>query len=67
MKETQVLSLGQEDPLEEEKATHPSMLAWEISWTEEPGDRPSVTMTQTRLSMHALYGYMFHPLYLPSK
>ena len=50
VQETQVLSLGQEDPLEEEKATHPSMLAWEISWTEEPGDRPSVTMTQTRLN-----------------
>ena len=28
--------LGREDPLEEEKATHSSILAWEISWTEEP-------------------------------
>ena len=35
--ETQVQSLGQEDPLEEEMATHSSLLAWEISWTEEPG------------------------------
>ena len=34
--ETQVQSLGQEDPLEKEKATHPSILAWEIPWTEEP-------------------------------
>ena len=32
-----VLSLGQEDPLEEEMTTHSSILAWEISWTEEPG------------------------------
>ena len=30
-------SLGQEDPLEEEMVTHSSILAWEISWTEEPG------------------------------
>ena len=32
-----VQSLGQEDPLEKEKATHSSILAWEIPWTEEPG------------------------------
>ena len=32
-----VRSLGQEDPLEEETATHSSILAWEIPWTEEPG------------------------------
>ena len=32
-----VLSLGQEDPLEEGMATHPSILAWRILWTEEPG------------------------------
>ena len=35
--ETRVQSLGQEDPLEKEMATHPSILAWEISWTEVPG------------------------------
>ena len=35
MQETQVLSLGREDPLEEGKATHSSILAWRISWTEE--------------------------------
>ena len=34
--ETQVQSLGREDPLEEEMATHYSILAWEIPWTEEP-------------------------------
>ena len=35
MQETQVLSVGEEDPLEEEMATHPSILAWEIPCTEE--------------------------------
>ena len=37
MQETQVGSLGWLDPLEEELATHSSILAWEIPWTEEPG------------------------------
>ena len=35
--ETGVRSLGQGDPLEKEMATHSSILAWEIPWTEEPG------------------------------
>ena len=38
MQETQVWSLGWEDPREKEMATHSSILAWEIPWTEEPGD-----------------------------
>ena len=37
MRETQVLSLGLEDPLEKEMATHSSMLAWKFPWMEEPG------------------------------
>ena len=37
MQKIQVRSLGQEDPLEEEMATHPRISAWRISWTEEPG------------------------------
>ena len=37
MLETQVQSLGWEDPLEKERATHSSILAWRIPWTEEPG------------------------------
>ena len=37
MQETQVQSLGQEDPLEKEMATHSGILAWGIPWTEEPG------------------------------
>ena len=36
--EMQVPFLGQEDPLEEEMATHSSILAWRIPWTEEPGE-----------------------------
>ena len=37
MQDTQVQSVGQEDPLEKEMATHSNILAWEILWTEEPG------------------------------
>ena len=37
MQETWVRSLGQEDPLEKEMATHSSTLAWKIPWTEKPG------------------------------
>ena len=37
MQETRVKSLGQEDLLEKEMATHSSILAWKIPWTEEPG------------------------------
>ena len=37
MQETQVPSMGQEDPLEKGMATHSSVLAWRIPWTEEPG------------------------------
>ena len=37
IQETWVRSLGQEDPLEKEMATHSSILAWRILWTEEPG------------------------------
>jgi len=36
IQETQVRSLGQKDPLEKEMATHSSILAWRIPWTEEP-------------------------------
>ena len=37
-----VQSLGQEDPLEKGMATHSSVLAWEMPWTEEPGVLPSM-------------------------
>ena len=42
MQETWFQSLGQEDPLEEGMATHPSILAWRIPWTEEPGGPQSM-------------------------
>ena len=42
VRETQVQSLGWEDSLEKEMATHSSILAWKISWTEEPGRLPSM-------------------------
>ena len=53
MQETQVQSLGQEDLLEEEMATHSRILAWRIPWTEEPGGLQSVgSQIQTCLSNH---------------
>ena len=42
VRETQVRSLGWEDPLEKEMATHSSILAWRIPWTEEPGGLQSM-------------------------
>ena len=42
LQETPGRSLGREDPLEEEVATHSSILAWKIPWTEEPGRLPSM-------------------------
>ena len=50
MQEIQVQSLGQEDPLEKEMATHSSILAWEISWTEEVGGLQS-TESQSRIRL----------------
>ena len=51
VQETQVQSLGQEDPLEGEMATHSSLLAWRIPWTEEPGRLQSMgSQSQTWLS-----------------
>ena len=41
MQETHMWSLGQEDPLEKGMATHSSIFAWRIPWTEEPGARYS--------------------------
>ena len=51
MWETWVQSLGQEDPLEEGMATHYSILAWRIPWTEEPGGLQSMgLLSQTQLN-----------------
>ena len=48
MQETQVQSLGQEDPLEKGIATHPSILAWRIPWAEEPGGLQSIGSQKVR-------------------
>ena len=58
MQETWVRSLGREDPLEKEMATHSSILTWRIPWTEEPGRLQSmgsqrvhgIAKSRTRLS-----------------
>ena len=48
MQEMWVESLGLEDPWENEMATHSSILAWEISWTEEPGGLQLVGLQRVR-------------------
>ena len=48
MQETWIRSLGQEDPLEEEMATHSNILTWEIIWTEEPRGLQSVGSQRVR-------------------
>ena len=50
MQEMWVRSVGWEDPLEKEMATHSIILAWEISWTEEPGRLQSMGHKETKLS-----------------
>ena len=63
MQETWVQSLGQEDPLEKAVATHSSILAWEISWTEEPGGLQSMRSLKswTQLSDFT-FTFDFHAL-----
>ena len=48
MQEMRVRCLGWEDPLEEEMATHSSILAWKIPWTKEPGELQSMRHDRTR-------------------
>ena len=48
MRETQVRTLGWEDPLEKEMAAHSNTLAWKISWLEEPGRLPSMGSQRVR-------------------
>ena len=50
MQETWVRFLGQEDPLEEETATHSSILAWKIPWTEEPSGLQSIGLQESDTS-----------------
>ena len=53
MQETQVQSLGQEDPLEEETATHSSTLAWKIPCTEKPGRLQSMGSKRVHSLTHS--------------
>ena len=48
MQETWVLSLGWEDPLEKKMATHSNILAWEIPWTEKPGELQSMDLQKSQ-------------------
>ena len=48
MQETQVQTLGWEDPLEKEMAAHSSILAWKIPWTQQPGGLQSMGVTKSR-------------------
>ena len=61
MQETWVWSLGGEDPLEEGTATHSSILAWRISWTEEPGRLQSIG-SQTEVTEHIPMSLPLHPI-----
>ena len=64
MRETWVRSLGREDALEKEMATHSSILAWRIPWTEEPGGLHTVhrvTKSRTQLSDFT-FTFCFHAL-----
>ena len=49
MQEMRVQSLGREDALEKEMATHPSVLAWEIPWTEEPSRLQSMGLQKSQI------------------
>ena len=55
MQETGVQSLGREDPLEKEIATHSSILIWEIPWAEEPGRRPSMGLKRVVTWLSTLF------------
>ena len=60
MQEIRVLSLGQEDPLEQEMTTHSSILAWRISWTEEPSGLQSLGLQEsdtTKQLTHTLHTF----------
>ena len=60
MRETRVRSLGREDPLEKEMATHSSTLAWNIPWTEEPGSLQSMGSQRVRPRLSDFTFTFFH-------
>ena len=61
MQETQVRSLGREDPLEKGMAIHSSILAWRIPWTEEPGGLQSIGH-RVRHDLAIFTLFLFHAL-----
>ena len=61
MRETQIQSLGWEDPLEKEMAAHSSVHAWTIPWTEEPGGLPSMGHKELHITENA------HTFYIQMK
>ena len=60
MRETQVRSLGWEDPLEKEMATHSSILAWRIPWSEEPGGLHSMGSQRVGHDWATSFSLSFH-------
>ena len=60
VRETWVQSLGQEDPLEKEMATHSSILAWRIPWTEEPGGLQSTVSQRVGHDFTFTFTFLFH-------
>ena len=59
MWETQVQSLGQEDPLEKEMARHSSTLAWKIPWTEKPGGLQSMGHKELDTTSLSLFTFIY--------
>ena len=57
MQETRVQSLGQEDPLEKRMATHSSILAWRILWTEEPAKLQSTESQRVDMTERLTHTY----------
>jgi len=56
-----VQSLGWEDPLEKGMATHSSILAWRIPWTEEPGRLQSMGLEESDMTERLTLSLSFHP------
>ena len=67
MQETQVRSLGWEDPLDKEMATHSSILAWKITWTEEPGGLQSMGLQRVGHDRIILMGLRYRQSILEKK
>ena len=67
MRETWVLSLGREDPLEKEMATHSSIHAWKIPWTEEPGGLQFMGSQESDMTERLHFHFHFPVTSLPKR